>query len=85
MMALSQQKDLQVMAMSHIVEPSQIISGATMQGIKFQLRLPADVKNWLELDAQRSDRSMNSQVVALLRERMNQQAIEAGERKTAAN
>lgn len=45
-----------------------------MQGIKFQLRLPADVKNWLELDAERSDRSMNSQVVAILRERMNQQA-----------
>ncbi len=54
-----------------------------MQGIKFQLRLPADVKSWLELDAERSDRSMNSQVVAILRERMNQQAIEAGERKPA--
>lgn len=45
-----------------------------MQGIKFQLRLPADVKSWLELDAERNDRSMNSQVVATLRERMNQQA-----------
>ena len=56
-----------------------------MQGIKFQLRMPADVKNWLELDAQRSDRSMNSQVVAILRERMNQQAIEAGDRKATAN
>jgi predicted HicB family RNase H-like nuclease len=52
-----------------------------MQGIKFQLRLPADVKNWLELDAKRSDRSMNSQVVAILRERMNQQAMGGAERK----
>ena len=53
-----------------------------MQGIKFQLRLPADVKNWLEFDAKRSDRSMNSQVVAILRERMNQQAMAGAERKT---
>ena len=52
-----------------------------MQGIKFQLRLPVDVKNWLELDAKRSDRSMNSQVVAILRERMNQQAMLGAERK----
>jgi len=48
-----------------------------MQGIKFQLRLPADVKTWLEHDAQRNDRSMNSQVVAILRERMNQQVLVA--------
>jgi len=52
-----------------------------MQGIKFQLRLPPDVKRWLELDAERSDRSMNSQVVAILRERMSQQAAEAGDQK----
>jgi hypothetical protein len=45
-----------------------------MEAIKFQLRLPADVKNWLESDAERSDRSMNSQVVAILRERMRAQA-----------
>lgn len=44
-----------------------------MQGIKFQLRLPPDVKVWLEQDAARNDRSMNGQVVAILRERMNQQ------------
>lgn len=54
-----------------------------MQGIKFQLRLPADVKTWLELDATRSDRSMNGQVVAILRERMNRQAEEAGDSKAA--
>jgi len=40
---------------------------------KFQLRLPADVKEWLERDAQMNDRSMNGQVVALLRERMSKQ------------
>lgn len=45
-----------------------------MQGIKFQLRLPPDLKAWLEQDAARNDRSMNSQVVAILRERMSQQA-----------
>lgn len=55
-----------------------------MQGIKFQLRLPEDVRAWLELDADRSDRSMNGQVVAILRERMNRQAEEAIERKPAA-
>lgn len=55
-----------------------------MQGIKFQLRLPADVKSWLELDAKRSDRSMNSQVVAILRERMNQQAADGVDRKASA-
>jgi len=55
-----------------------------MQGIKFQLRLPADVKSWLELDAKRSDRSMNSQVVAILRERMNQQVADGVDRKASA-
>lgn len=54
-----------------------------MQWIKFQLRLPSDVKSWLELDAERSDRSMNSQVVAILRERMNQQAVGCVERRTS--
>jgi hypothetical protein len=54
-----------------------------MQGIKFQLRLPEDVRAWLQSDAERNDRSMNSQVVAILRERMNRQAEEAGERKPA--
>ena len=42
-------------------------------GIKFQLRLPPDLKAWLEQDAQSNDRSMNGQVIALLRERMNKQ------------
>lgn len=55
-----------------------------MQGIKFQLRLPVDVKSWLELDAKRSDRSMNSQVVAILRERMNQQVADRVDRKASA-
>jgi len=55
-----------------------------MQGIKFQLRLPDDVRAWLASDAKRSDRSMNSQVVAILRERMNRQAEEAADRKPAA-
>ena len=44
---------------------------------KLQLRLPQDIKKWLEGDALRSDRSMNSQVVAILRERMEKQVSEA--------
>ena len=41
---------------------------------KLQLRLPQDLKKWLEEDAVRNDRSMNGQVVAVLRERMTAQA-----------
>lgn len=44
-----------------------------MEASKFQLRLPTDLKNWLETYAERNDRSMNGQVVAILRERMNAQ------------
>ncbi len=41
---------------------------------KLQLRLPQDVKKWLEEDAALNDRSMNGQVIAVLRERMKSQA-----------
>jgi hypothetical protein len=81
MMAMSHQKDLHVMAHSHIVDGSEINWSTTMQGIKFQLRLPEDVRAWLQSDAERNDRSMNGQVIAILRERMNRQAEEAIERK----
>ena len=37
---------------------------------KLQLRLPEDVKKWLEEEALRNDRSMNGQVVAILKEKM---------------
>jgi hypothetical protein len=37
------------------------------------LRLPQDIKEWLAKDAEANDRSMNAQVVAVLRERMNTQ------------
>ena len=78
-MALSHNKALQMMAMSHTLVLVQFIAEYQMQaGIKFQLRLPEDVKHWLESDAERNDRSMNSQVIAILRERMNRQAEEAG-------
>jgi hypothetical protein len=40
---------------------------------KVCFRLPAEIKEWLEQDAARNDRSMNGQVVALLRERMQGQ------------
>ncbi|WP_202114599.1 Arc family DNA-binding protein [Massilia cellulosiltytica] len=82
---MSQQKDLHMMALSHIVDAVQITrSNNIMQGIKFQLRLPEDVRAWLEADAERNDRSMNGQVVAILRERMKRQTEEAAERKPAA-
>lgn len=55
-----------------------------MQGIKFQLKLPPDVKEWLKQDAERNDRSMNGQVVAILRERMNQQALAAQQNEQRA-
>jgi hypothetical protein len=84
MMAMSQQKDLHMMALSHIVDAVQITRSNIMQGIKFQLRLPEDVRAWLEADAERNDRSMNGQVVAILRERMKRQTEEAAERKPAA-
>ena len=37
---------------------------------KLQLRLPQDLKAWLEVEASRNERSMNWQVVAILREKM---------------
>lgn len=37
---------------------------------KMQLRLPQEVKGWLKDEAARNDRSMNNQVVAVLREKM---------------
>jgi hypothetical protein len=43
------------------------------QGVKLQLRLPQDIKKWLEEDSLKNDRSMNRQVVAVLRERMSMQ------------
>lgn len=40
---------------------------------RFQLRLPREIRQWLEEDACRNDRSVNGQIVALLRERMHTQ------------
>lgn len=37
---------------------------------KLQLRLPQDIKAWLEGEAGRNERSMNWHVVAILREKM---------------
>lgn len=41
-------------------------------GTKMQLRLPQSVKVWLRDEAVRNDRSMNNQVVAVLREKMKE-------------
>lgn len=71
---MSHKNALQMMAHSHIFDMHHLYKEYDMQGIKFQLRLPPDLKQWLEADAGRNDRSMNGQVVAILRERMNRQA-----------
>lgn len=47
------------------------------QEAKVQLRLPADVHQWLVKFAAENDRSMNGQVVSILREKMREQ-IESG-------
>lgn len=44
------------------------------QEVKLQLRLPIDVRNWLKGVAKSHDRSMNGQMVAILKERMVGQA-----------
>jgi hypothetical protein len=41
---------------------------------KLQLRLPEDLKKWLEDAALRNDRSMNGQAVAILKEKMAEQS-----------
>ena len=43
------------------------------QGAKVQLRLPADIHQWLVKWAATNDRSMNGQMIAMLREEMRKQ------------
>jgi plasmid stability protein len=38
--------------------------------VKLQLRLPIDVRDWLKIDAKSHERSMNGQMVAILKEMM---------------
>lgn len=40
--------------------------------LKVQLRLPADVHQWLVKWSKQNDRSMNGQMVAMLREKMRE-------------
>ncbi len=40
----------------------------------FGLRMPADVKEWTRRQAEKEDRSINSMIVRILRERMEQEA-----------
>lgn len=40
---------------------------------KMHIRLPPEIKKWLEQEAVRNDRSMNNQVVSILREKMQSQ------------
>lgn len=48
------------------------------------VRLPPDMKQWLKEDAKKNDRNMNSQIVAVLRERMNKQMPETVTPESAA-
>lgn len=40
--------------------------------VKIQLRLPLDVRDWFAQYSARNDRSMNGQMIVLLREKMQQ-------------
>ncbi|MBV6447071.1 Arc family DNA-binding protein [Nitrosomonas sp.] len=42
--------------------------------LKVQLRLPLDVHQWLVKFAAENDRSMNSQMITILKERMREQS-----------
>lgn len=44
----------------------------------FRLRLPDDVKAWLEADAKRHERSQNGHLIWLLRQCMNPTSEETG-------
>lgn len=45
-----------------------------MERLPLQLRLPEDIKDWARKKAKDNDRSMNSMIVRILRERMEQEA-----------
>jgi len=40
----------------------------------FGLRLPTDVKEWARRQAEKEDRSINSMIVRILKERMDQES-----------
>ncbi len=47
--------------------------------IKTQLRLPEEVQNWVKGEAERHERSQNSQIIWALRQQMAAQAAETSE------
>ncbi|WP_422399052.1 Arc family DNA-binding protein [Xenorhabdus griffiniae] len=47
----------------------------------YPLRMPPEVREWYEEESNRNDRSLNAEIVKILRDRMNR-AI--GQRKNAA-
>lgn len=47
--------------------------------VKMMIRLPVDVRDWFRSYAKRNDRSMNGQMVAILREIMDGQKENAPE------
>lgn len=40
-----------------------------------QLRLPADLKDWLKTEAEKNGASQNSEIIRAIRERMERSAI----------
>lgn len=42
-----------------------------------QLRLPAELKDWLKVEAEKNGASQNSEIVRAIRERMERQATTA--------
>lgn len=54
-----------------------------MNEAKIQLRLPGQVKDWLSDVAKQNDRSMNGQMVAILKEQMDKKVRQ--EKQSAAH
>ena len=52
--------------------------------VKMQLRLPTDLRDWLESHSAKHDRSMNGQVVAILKNLARQEPSETNEKRQAA-
>jgi hypothetical protein len=53
--------------------------------IKTQLRVPEEVKAWIDREAERNDRSLNGQIVWALKQQMAASAAEPHREETGAS
>lgn len=51
------------------------------QAVQYKMKLPADVHRWLKENAAKSLRSMNSEIVFSIRQRMGEEAAGEGPEK----